>query len=127
DEVSGVHAIEKLFFDLFSGTREVVRGTLTVARANALALAAERRYIKHNLNRLFRRDYSPDIDRNCYEFRRAQELKTILERCDYFLDLHSAPTAQKPFFVVEQDAAGFFAKLGIRRIITGWSKFASGP
>ena len=127
NEVSGVHAIEKLFFDLFSGTRQLVRGSLTLARANALALAAECRYIKHNLNRLFRADYGADIDRSSYEFRRAQELKTILQRCDYFLDLHSASTAQEPFLVVERDAAGVFAKLGIRRIITGWSKFTSGP
>ena len=126
DEVSGVHAIEKLFFDLFSGSRVLQRGAVTLARANALALAAERRYIKHNLNRLFRTDYGPDIDRSSYEFRRAQELKTILERCDYFLDLHSAPIAQEPFIVVETGAAAFFAKLGIKRIMTGWSKFSSG-
>ena len=61
-----------------------------------------------------------------YEFRRAQELKTILERCDYFLDLHSAPIAQEPFIVVETGAAAFFAKLGIKRIMTGWSRFSSG-
>jgi succinylglutamate desuccinylase len=127
NEISGVYAIEKLLFDLFSGTREVVRGKLTLARANALALAAERRYITHNLNRLFRADYSADIDRGCYEFGRAQELKTILEKCDYFLDLRSAPTAQEPFLVVERHAVDVFAKLGIRRIMTGWSKFANGP
>lgn len=126
DEVSGVHAIEKLFFDFFSGTKVLERGAVTLARANAIALAAERRYVKHNLNRLFRIDYGPDIDRSSYEFRRAQELKKILEKCDYFLDLHSAPIAQEPFLVAERDAVDFFAKLGIKRIMTGWSKFSSG-
>jgi len=125
-EASGVYAIEKLLFDFFSGARTLTRGSLTLARGNERALAADRRYIKHNLNRLFRQDYGPEIDRTSYEFIRAQELKTILEGCDYFLDLHSAPIAQDPFIVAERRVAGFFAKLGIPRIITGWSKFSSG-
>jgi succinylglutamate desuccinylase len=127
DEVSGIHAIEKLFFDLFVGERRLVRGNLTLVRANSIAIAAERRYIKHNLNRLFRQDYSPDIDRRCYEFQRAQELKPILEECDYFLDLHSAPIAQEPFLVAEREAVAAFTGLGIHRIMTGWGKFAKGP
>jgi succinylglutamate desuccinylase len=126
DEVSGVHAIEKLFFDLFGGERSLVRGSLILARANKHALTAERRYIKHNLNRLFREEYGTKIDRDSYEFKRAQELKTILHNCDYFLDFHSAPIAQEPFLVAEQGSIEFFRKLGISRIITGWSKFSGG-
>ncbi len=126
DEVSGVHAIEKLFFDFFAGTRKLRLGSLTLVRVNEQALAAERRYMKHNLNRLFRENYGPEIDRSSYEFRRAQELKTLLRNCDYFLDLHSAPIAQEPFVVAEQSVAGFFSKLGIARIMTGWSKFSGG-
>jgi succinylglutamate desuccinylase len=127
DEVSGVHALEKLFFDLFAGSRTLRGGSLTLVRANARALAAERRYVRHNLNRLFRDEYRPDIDRSAYELCRAQELKTVLRSCDYFLDLHSAPTAQEPFLVAEATMVPFFSKLGIPRIMTGWSKFASGP
>jgi hypothetical protein len=126
DEVSGIHAIESLFLDFFVGTRRLQLGSLTLVRANEQALAAERRYVKHNLNRLFREDYGPEIDRNSYEFKRAQELKTVLRNCDYFLDLHSAPIAQTPFMAAEQGAAGFFSKLGIPRIMTGWNKFSSG-
>jgi succinylglutamate desuccinylase len=126
DELSGVHAIEKLFFDLFAGTRTLRQGSLTLVRGNEQALAAERRYLKHNLNRLFRDDYGPEIDRTSYEFNRAQELKSVLHDCDYFLDLHSAPIAQDPFMVAEQGAVGFYSKLGIPRIMTGWSKFSSG-
>jgi predicted deacylase len=126
DEASGVHAIEKLLFDFFAGRRVLLRGSLTLARANEHALAAERRYVKHNLNRLFRSDYGPGIDTGSYEFSRAQELKTILENCDYFLDFHSAPIAAEPFLVAEAKVVPFFAKLGIPRIITGWSKFSGG-
>jgi succinylglutamate desuccinylase len=63
DEVSGVHAIEKLLFDFFGGKRELIQGSLTLARVNEHALSAERRYVKHNMNRLFRDDYGPEIDR----------------------------------------------------------------
>jgi succinylglutamate desuccinylase len=126
DEVSGVHAIEKLFFDFFVGTRKLRQGSLALVRVNEQALAAERRYMKYNLNRLFRETYSPEIDRSSYEFRRAQELKTLLRNCDYFLDLHSAPIAQEPFVVAEQGVADFFSRLGIARIMTGWSKFSGG-
>jgi succinylglutamate desuccinylase len=127
DEVSGIHAIEKLFYDLFAGARRLARGSLTLARANAIAFKAERRYVKHNMNRLFTDTYGPEIDRASYEFRRVQELKPLLEGCDYFLDFHSAPLADHPFIVAEQRAVDFYRRLGIPRIMTGWSKFSSGP
>jgi len=126
DEVSGIHAIEKLFFDLFTGSRSLLKGSLTLVRANEQALAAERRYLKQNLNRLFKDDYAAGTDKSCYEFKRAQELKAILRNCDYFLDFHSAPIAREPFIVVERFAVDLFAKLGIPKIMTGWGKFSSG-
>lgn len=126
DEVSGIHAVEKLFFDFFTGARPLLRGSLTLARGNEEAIRAERRYLKYNLNRIYKEEYGPEIDRSSYEYKRAQELKSILHDCDYFLDLHSAPTAGEPFVVVEQFAVGFYAKLGIPKIMTGWSKFSSG-
>ena len=90
------------------------RGSLTLARANEQAIAAERRYVKHNMNRMFREDYGSEIDKNSYEFRRTQELKTVLERCDYFLDFHSAPIADVPFLVAEEKAVEFYASLEYR-------------
>jgi uncharacterized protein len=127
NEVSGVHAIEKLLFDLFGGARILKRGTLTLVRANEQALAAEQRYLKLNMNRLFREAYEDGINRNCYEFLRTQQLKPLLQNCDYFLDFHSAPSAQEPFLVAEREAVDFYSKLGIGQIITGWSKFSAGP
>jgi succinylglutamate desuccinylase len=126
DEVSGIHALEKLFFDLFTEKRLLTRGSLTLARGNEQAIAAERRYVKHNLNRMYKEEYGPEIDRESYEYRRAQELKSILRHCDYFLDFHSAPIAQEPFLVAERMAVEFYSRLGIARIMTGWSRFSAG-
>jgi succinylglutamate desuccinylase len=109
-----------------AGRDGLLRGSLTLARGNESALAVERRYIKHNLNRMFRDEYGPEIDKTSYEYVRAQELKPLLQNCDYFLDMHSAPTAQEPFLVVEAGPADFYAKLGISRLMTGWSKFSRG-
>jgi len=127
DEVSGIHALDKLLFDLAGGERKLARGSLTLARGNAQALAAERRYIQLNLNRMFKDSYDAGVDASAYEYKRAQELKKILEDCDYFLDFHSAPIAQEPFAVAEGKALEFFSRLGFDRIITDWSKFSSGP
>jgi succinylglutamate desuccinylase len=126
DEVSGIHALEKLLFDFFAGRTLLTRGSVTLVRANREAMQAERRYVRHNLNRMFRENYPPEIDRTSYEFRRAQELKPLLENCDYFLDLHSAPIADVPFLVAEQNAVEFYSRLGIPRIMTGWSRFSQG-
>jgi uncharacterized protein len=126
DEVSGVHALEKLLFDFFAGARTLRRGKLTLVRANEEALKAGRRYIQHNMNRMFRETYAPSVDQHSYEFRRTQELKPLLQDVDYFLDLHSAPIAQEPFLVAEQKSIEFFSQLGISRIMTGWNKFSSG-
>ncbi len=126
DEISGIHAVEKLFFDFFSGARTLLKGTLTLSRSNARAIAAERRYVTYNLNRMYKDEYGPEIDRTEYEYKRAQELKSILRECDYFLDLHSAPIAQEPFLIAEQHAIGFFSKLGLPYIISGWNKFSGG-
>jgi uncharacterized protein len=126
DEVSGIHALEKLVFDFFGGKRQLLRGHVTIARANELAIAAECRYVKLNMNRMFRDSYGPEVDETLYEFKRVQELKPLLDRCDYFLDFHSAPIAEEPFLVAEQKAVEFYRRLGIPRIMTGWSKFSSG-
>ena len=110
DEVSGIHALEKLFFDLYAGTRVLNRGSLMLVRANEYAMAQERRYVKHNLNRMFREDYGAEIDRSSYEFVRVQELKPLLKNCDYFFDFHSAPIAQEPFLVAEKQCVDFYSK-----------------
>jgi len=126
DEVSGIHALEKLFFDLYAGTRVLQRGSLVLVRVNEYAMTRVRRYVQHNVNRMFREEYGPEIDKSSYEFMRVQELKPLLKDCDYFLDFHSAPIAQEPFLVAEKQCAEFYAKLGIPRIISGWSKFSGG-
>ncbi|MBU0750477.1 succinylglutamate desuccinylase/aspartoacylase family protein, partial [Patescibacteria group bacterium] len=67
-----------------------------------------------------------DIDSSSYEYRRVQSLKSLLEECDYFFDLHSASIAQEPFLICEEGPATFFSQLGISKIVTGWNSFSDG-
>lgn len=124
NEPSGRAAIERLFFDLSSGFIKLKNGSVTLGRGNRIAINANKRYVQYNLNRLFKNEYAEDMDMNSYEFKRAQELKTVLEDADYFLDLHSASIANEPFVIVEKQHVDFFSKLGIGKMITGWSKFS---
>ena len=126
DEVSGVAAVEKLLAELSSDTLELRKGVLVLVRSNEEAIRAGKRYLKHNLNRLFKDEYGEHIDRASYEFKRAEDLKRVLDESEYFLDLHSAPIAEEPFLITEAKPLQFFRNLGIRRVITGWAKFSSG-
>ncbi len=125
DEISGINAVRRLRNDFSTQRLELSRGTLYVVEANEAAIALGKRYVEHNLNRLYRDTYESSIDTSSYEFKRAQELKPLLERCEYFLDLHSAPIAQDPFFVCDEKYAQFFLTLGEYKIIVGWNTFAS--
>lgn len=127
DEISGVRAIERLAGEFSSGVKKLLKGNLVLAIANKEAVKQGKRYAKHNLNRLFKDKYDDSIDVRSYEYFRTQELKVLLQQCDYFFDLHSAPIAQDPFIIVESPYVGLFSKLGIQKLITGWGKFSEGP
>ncbi|MBU0750199.1 succinylglutamate desuccinylase/aspartoacylase family protein, partial [Patescibacteria group bacterium] len=46
NEVSGIHAIEKVLFDFYTGTRELISGTVTIVRVNEEAIQAKKRFIE---------------------------------------------------------------------------------
>lgn len=126
NETSGLNAVEKLLFDFMSGSRKLDEGTLTIVRANREAITVCNRLMKHNLNRLFRDEYGPEIDRACYEFRRAQEIKPYIREAEYILDLHSTSSPSEPHIVVESDRVGWYRDLGVSKLLTGWSKVSGG-
>lgn len=124
DERSGVEAVRQLINDFETGSRVLLKGTLCLVLANEKAINFNRRYIKHNLNRLYRERYSSEIDMTSYEYKRAQELKKILSQCTYFLDLHAAPIAEEPFLILEEDHARHFLHIGVEKIIVEWEKLS---
>ena len=123
NEPCGVNAVERLERDLHSGALSLARGTLLLVIANEEALRTDVRSVHRNLNRLFK-DNSDEPD--CYETRRAEQLKKILASADFVLDLHSTTSASPPFLMCEEDGLPAARSLGLDRIVLGWASLESG-
>ncbi len=83
-------------------------GTLTISFANVAAYESfdqarpfESRQIEHNLNRIWARDRL-DGTEGGPEFKRARELRPVVEAADHILDIHSTSQAVQPFWVYPQ-------------------------
>lgn len=122
DEPAGVHAVLNLLGKFAAGEFRLNSGTLTVALGNEEALKADTRYVKHNLNRLFRDDL-PDTAE--YEVQRAAELKKLFRSAEYFLDLHSLTAESPPFIMCERHLLRQCKAVGLGHVVVGWGKLAS--
>lgn len=100
DEIGPLPAAIRLIRELREGRRQFP-GELSVLVGNPEAVAAGRRGLDSDLNRVFIEQ--PPDDR---EGRRAREMKPILDRADILLDLHQtgAPTASA-FYILPYDQA----------------------
>jgi succinylglutamate desuccinylase len=119
DEPAGYLAIKELLTQFASGELQLQRGFLTLAVGNELGLDRGVREVEHNLNRLFKPDLkSPP---RCYEERRAEELKGLLEGAAYMLDLHATSEPTRPFIMCEAPVLEEAREMGFARIVMGWS------
>ncbi len=121
DEVAPAKGLLRVCREFVFKRRALVRGTLTfVLCANEEAAAQNKRFVRYNLNRLYRDTYEPDIDTSSYEYQRAQQLKRYLEDCNVAILVHAASIADEPFLVVEKQHVVAFAPMGIAKVVTGW-------
>lgn len=118
NEPSGIHAHYE-FQKKITSWEIVLRKwkLIGITHANEEAIKLDQREVEKNLNRLFLDD---NISESCYEDRRAQELKSILQDSDYLLDLHSTSGPSIPFTFSEENVFSFAKKLGISHIISWW-------
>ena len=92
NEVAGPIALNKLMTLLDKGGIQIKRGTVTIIPVcNPRALDQDVRFTEDNLNRLIRKNDSP----NSYEDMLAQELIPYIDACDYMLDVHSNTYARR--------------------------------
>jgi succinylglutamate desuccinylase len=119
DEPAGYLAIKELLTHFASGTLELLRGSLTVAIGNELALERRVRQVEQNLNRLF--VPNPPAAPTCYEERRAKALMPLLAGADYLMDLHATSQATPPFAMCEAHLLEEARAMGFARIVTGWA------
>jgi len=96
DETNGVEAIQFLV-DFFEAN-PIAKGELYLIVANPEAVKLKRRGVEHDMNRMFLDELNPEFQ-GSYEHQRVEELKPILEKTDYFLDIHSASNPSKSFSI----------------------------
>lgn len=121
DEPCGSMALQNFLFQLIAGDLLFQCGELVVVIANQEGLQLEKRYLEKNLNRLFVDATSLD---ESYEYRRARELMPLLQRADYFLDIHSTSRPTAPFLFSEKHLLSEAKLLGVPNIVMGWNDLA---
>jgi len=118
DEISWILANKKFFEQIDKWEIKINFWKLIlVLKSNEEAIKIWKRQVKFNLNRLFR----DDIEFwNSYEEKRVIELKKILSKTDYLLDLHSTSWPSIPFLFSEKNVFDFSKNLWVSHIISWW-------
>ncbi len=120
DERPGVEALDRLARELAHGRLRLTRGHLCIVpRVNAAAVAANRRFIDENLNRIVTRHVAPKTQEQGV----ANALVPYLDDADVLLDLHATSARTAPFAFLDDEAPPMRAwadTSGARFVLTGW-------
>lgn len=102
DEKVGAKIVDQLRHEL---ANEEIHGKIYLIIGNPKALQADVRYIDHDLNRLFGKQFHElllaDKDQLSDEQVRAIEISSILKKSDYLLDIHATIKPSIPFIYCE--------------------------
>ena len=122
NEICGTLAIRRIMEELDTGTLALARGQVQfVPVANPRAHAAGQRYMERNLNRWFLPVEKEKAE--VYEARLTNILCPMIERADYFIDLHSTTAGGRPFASVEGEDPtenALAAAMGAEILLYGW-------
>jgi predicted deacylase len=121
NEPCGEMAIRQLIDQLDAGEIILNRGTLTVLpRCNPAAAKTNQRFIDRNLNRIMHDMWDEKITASV-EAPFVTFIKHEINRCDYFIDLHSTTEAGDPFVICAgfdfPDAVDFAKSMHIERLL----------
>lgn len=120
NEICGTKAIKRIVSEIEKGTIILDKGCVSfVPVANPLAYAKNLRYVKDNLNRIFKTTRSPRSD----EARFANILCRLIDRCDAFLDIHSITAKGEAFLYLDfptRRNLGWAKVLGAKHAVVGW-------
>lgn len=114
NEPCGVKAIRRFL----AAPQPLEKGRIVcIPAVNEPALAADKRFIDRNLNRIL-----GESDAGDSEGRIAEALKPFLRDADYLLDLHSYSAGGPPFVfaAVDGPTMAFAGALPAAALITGW-------
>lgn len=91
---------------------------------NPKAIENKKRFFETDLNRSFL-----NTNGKTYEYKRAREIRKVLQTCDAVLDIHSYAEcwkAKKSFLICEKPSLEVATHLGVELITTGWKNFDKG-
>jgi succinylglutamate desuccinylase len=119
DERCGLDAVNNLLPNL---KIEINKGTVFIIQGNPKALEQNVRFTETNLNRMFKPDEQiSELDKQSYEYNRAQFLKTYLNRAGVLLDIHASYVPySKPFIICENNGYDIASYLPVDLIVSGF-------
>src|SRR3989344_2456630 len=123
DEKCGGEALGKILPNL-----EIDRGTVLFGYGNPQAIEANKRYTEANLNRMFNSDdLLTTKEKESYEYRRAQFLKTYLSKAEALLDIHASSIPNsKAFAICEANAKEIVKFFPIDLVVSAFDKAEPG-
>ena len=120
DEICGTRAMRRIIEEIRAGKITLQKGNVTfVPVCNPLAHARNVRFVKENLNRIFRPTKNPRSP----EARFANILCRLVDRCDAMIDLHSITARGDAFIYLDYPSRKTRALariLGPKTAILGW-------
>lgn len=121
NEKCGTHAIGRAVMELRSGIFKLDKGKLIcVPICNPEGYRRDVRYVEANLNRVIKKHAKPQK----YEEKLANDVTSLIDKCDILLDLHSYSSGKRPFLFLDNDTEeqkNFAAALNIPYWVTGWN------
>jgi len=129
--LAGVHGNEKCGVEAFKNvlpSLKIESGKVLFIYGNPRAIESNQRFTEANLNRMFKDDnLLSEKEKNSYEYKRVQFLKTYLNQADALLDIHASNTLDSnPFIICEPNAKGIVKYLPIDRVVSGFDKIEPG-
>ncbi len=123
NEVCGIRALDKILPNL-----QIERGEVMFIYGNPKAIQENKRYIEANLNRMFVDDeYLSSLEKNSYEYKRAQFLKEFLNKADVLLDVHASSVPDStPFIICERNALDIVKYLPAENVTFGFDEIEPG-
>jgi len=120
NETCGPEAIQQIIEELGSGHIKLLSGLVTfVPISNKEAYEKKVRYIDEDLNRVFQKNASPQT----HEQRIANELTSLVDKCDVMLDIHSTLAGGPVNIFIDfltDDNRDFAKALNAQYAILGW-------
>ena len=123
DERGGIDAFQKILHNL-----KIQNGKVFFILGNPRAIEKGVRFTESNLNRMFKDDtLISKEEKETYEYKRAQFLKTYLDQASALLDIHSSFTPKsQPFVIAEPNSSEITKFLPFDLIVSGFDNVEPG-